>query len=431
MLNPKIYNILTLSFIALCSLYLFFEQIQLTNEYMGLRYFTINSMYILILVNSLFFVNLFIKIINKNLPSSYLIFIYVLFVIIWNMIFYRSTNLLSYELYMLWLILIILPLFTILVFNKFFVLIIQKIFFQINILKLIKLEYILSLFLFITLCIISLKMPMSFSFDDSYVRRLNGRELINGISAYLFAMSMNSISPFLAFYAFLKKKYFYFFISFIFVILCFGFVGSKAPIAYVILLSFLGFLFNKSDKINLFNFFLMLIFFIFFLSVIEYVIFDFSIIADIIVRRAFIVVAQNQTYFIDFIINNFGLENWIFGFKSDKLITFLIGELYYNNIDANVNTNAFLYEFISNGIVGYFFMILFLSFFFSLLNFLYIKYKSKEVIGVSIIYSLLLTEQAYTTAFITSGICILTILILMTMKKEINFIKRTKEINEE
>ncbi|MCG3661048.1 hypothetical protein [Aliarcobacter butzleri] len=274
-------------------------------------------------------------------------------------------------------------------------------------------------------------MPMSFSFDDSYVRRLNGRELINGISAYLFAMSMNSISPFLAFYAFLKKKYFYFFISFIFVILCFGFVGSKAPIAYVILLSFLGFLFNKSDKINLFNFFLMLIFFIFFLSVIEYVIFDFSIIADIIVRRAFIVVAQNQTYFIDFIINNFGLENWIFGFKSDKLITFLIGELYYNNIDANVNTNAFLYEFISNGIVGYFFMILFLSFFFSLLNFLYIKYKSKEVIGVSIIYSLLLTEQAYTTAFITSGICILTILILMTMKKEINFIKRTKEINEE
>lgn len=80
-------------------------------------------------------------------------------------------------------------------------------------------------------------------------------------------------------------------------------------------------------------------------------------------------------------------------------------------------TNAFLYEFISNGMVGYFFMILFLSFFFSLLNFLYIKYNSKEVIGISIIYSLLLTEQAYTTAFITSGIGFLAILVILTLRK--------------
>ncbi|WP_419965997.1 hypothetical protein [Aliarcobacter butzleri] len=260
-------------------------------------------------------------------------------------------------------------------------------------------------------------MSMSFSFNDSYVRRLDGRELITGVSAYLFAMSMNSIAPFLAFYAFLKKKYFYFLISFIFVILCFGFIGSKAPIGYVILLSYIGFLFSKSKKINIFNFFLVIIFFIFFLSIIEYFIFDFSTIADIIIRRAFIVVAQNQTYFIDFIINNFTFENWLFGYLNDKPITFLIGELYYNNINTNANTNAFLYEFISNGMVGYFFMILFLSFFFSLLNFLYIKYNSKEVIGISIIYSLLLTEQAYTTAFITSGIGFLAILVILTLRK--------------
>lgn len=418
MLNRMyIYNFLIASFIITSSLFLYFFQIQETNEYMGLKYFAIDPMYVLIVINSLVLIGLVIKLIKKNLPSNYLIYIYILLVIIWNILFYKSTNLISYELYFLWLILIILPLFCILLFNKFFMLIIEKVFFEINILKFLKIEYLLSLFLVITLILISLKMPLSFSFNDSYVRRLDGRELVTGFNAYLFAMSMNSIAPFLAFYAFLKKKYLYFFIAFIFVILCFGFIGSKAPIGYVILLSYIGFLFSRSEEINIFNFFLVVIFFIFFLSVIEYLIFDFSIIADIIVRRAFIVVSQNQTYFIDFIINNFTFENWLFGYENDKPITFLVGEIYYNNINTNANTNAFLYEFISNGMVGYFLMILFLSFFFSLLNFLYIKYNLKEVIGISIIYSLLLTEQAYTTAFITSGIGFLSILVILTLRK--------------
>ena len=430
MLNRMyIYNFLIVSFIITSTLFLYFFQIQETNEYMGLKYFAIEPMYVLIVINSLVLIGLVIKLIKNNLPSNYLIYIYILFVIIWNILFYKSTNLISYELYLVWFILILLPLFCILLFNKFFMLIIEKVFFEINILKFLKIEYLLSLFLFITLIFISLEMPLSFSFNDSYVRRLDGRELVTGFNAYLFAMSMNSIAPFLAFYAFLKKKYLYFFIAFIFVILCFGFIGSKAPIGYVLLLSFMGLVFNKNDKSSIFNIFLIIIFSICLLSLIEYFINDFSVIADIIIRRAFIVVAQNQTYFIDFIINNFTFENWLFGYVNDKPITFLIGEIYYNNINTNANTNAFLYEFVSKGILGYLFMILFLSFFFSLLNFLYLKYQLKEVMGISIIYSLLLTEQAYTTAFVSSGIGILTFLILLTYKKD-KIIKNIKENNE-
>ena len=342
MLTSKIYNLFIMIFIMTSSLFLYFFQIQETNEYMGLKYFAIEPMYLLIVINSLVLIGLFIKLIKNNLPSNYLIHIYILFVIIWNILFYKSTNLISYELYLVWFILILLPLFCILLFNKFFILFIEKVFFEINILKFLKIEYLLSLFLFITLIFISLKMPLSFSFNDSYVRRLDGRELISGVPAYLFAMSMNSIAPFLAFYAFLKKKYFYFFISFIFVILCFGFIGSKAPIGYVLLLSFIGFIFNKSDKTSIFNIFLKIIFFIFLLSLIEYFINDFSVIADIIIRRAFIVVAQNQTYFIDFIINNFTFENWLFGYEIDKPITFLIGQIYHDNINTNANTNFFI-----------------------------------------------------------------------------------------
>ncbi|WP_404320061.1 hypothetical protein [Malaciobacter canalis] len=424
MLNRMyIYNFLIASFIITSSLFLYFFQIQETNEYMGLKYFAIEPIYVLIVINSLVLIGLVIKLTKNNLPSNYLIHIYILFVIIWNILFYKSTSLVSYELYFVWFILILLSLFCILIFNKFFMLIIEKIFFQINILKHIKLEYLLSFFLFITLFVVSLKMPMSFSFNDSYVRRLDGRGLITGLSAYLFAMSMNGIAPFLAFFAILNKKYRYFLFSLVFVILCFGFIGTKAPIAYVLLLGFFGFLFNKYKRVNIFNIFLIIISFVFLLSLIEYFINSFSIIADIVIRRAFVVVAQNQTYFIDFIINNFTLNNWLFGYELDKPITFLIGELYYNNLNTNANTNAFLYEFISNGILGYLLMIFFLSFFFSLLNFLYSRYQIKEVIGVAIIYSLLLTEQSYTTAFVTSGIGLLTILILITIKKEVKILK--------
>lgn len=420
MYKNKSFSFILMLFIIIISLLLYFNQIQVSNEYMGLKKFILETIYFLILFNSLIVLFIVLHSIKYDYPSSILIYIFILFVLIWNIVFYKSTNMISYETYLLLLFLIVTPLISLIILNKPFNYLISRYFIRINVLKSIKLEYILSLILIITLIIISQKMPISFNFDESYIRRMKGREVITGINAYFFAMSMNGIAPFLAFFAILNKKYRYFLFSLVFVILCFGFIGTKAPVAYVLFLGFFGFLFNKYKRVNIFNIFLIIISFVFLLSLIEYFINSFSIIADIVIRRAFVVVAQNQTYFIDFIINNFTLNNWLFGYELDKPITFLIGELYYNNLNTNANTNAFLYEFISNGILGYLLMIFFLSFFFSLLNFLYSKYQIKEVIGVAIIYSLLLTEQSYTTAFVSSGIGLLIILILLNVQGSIN-----------
>ena len=139
----------------------------------------------------------------------------------------------------------------------------------------------------------------------------------------------------------------------------------------------------------------------------EYLIFDFSIIADLFTRRAIAVVTQNQSYFMDFFFQHNSISDFLFGTYQDKPITFIIGELYYDSQTANINTNAFLYALLKSGIYGYIVSIVIISLFFLLLDVFYEKYKIKEVLAIAIIYSLLLCEQAYTTAFISSGIALI------------------------
>ena len=48
---------------------------------------------------------------------------------------------------------------------------------------------------------------------------------------------------------------------------------------------------------------------------------------------------------------------------------------------------------------------------------LYIKYKMKEMLGVSILYSLIIIEQSYTVALITSGVLFIVIASLIDNNK--------------
>lgn len=407
------YIIIVLS-IIISSLFLYFFQIQESNDYLGLEVFSIDIFYISFFMNSLIILGLFIFILKNDLPNNILGQIFLVFVIIWNFIFYKVTNLIDINLYLLLNLITLLPILLIILLDFINKPIISFFYVKFNIQSYLKAEHIFVLFLIFVFFLIYLKLPLSFNFEEAYLRRFNAREYISGISAYFFEASMNSIVPFLSFYAFLKKKYKYFFIALVYAILCFGFIGTKAPIAYSLLLALVGFYFYKSNY-NILKLFLVIVLTVLLCSVLEYFINGYSIIADIIVRRAFVIVAQNQTYFVNFMVENFSLKDWIFGYSSNTPITFLIGEIYYNNGNINVNTNAFMYEIAKNGLLGYLFAIFFLSFFFSFLNYMYIKFKSKEIIGIAVIYSLLLTEQSYSTAFISSGVGFLTAIVLLTI----------------
>ncbi|WP_323594864.1 hypothetical protein [Aliarcobacter butzleri] len=253
---------------------------------------------------------------------------------------------------------------------------------------------------------------MDFDFESSYERRSLGYEMISGFKAYIFSMSMNGLAPYLAFLSIFKKKYLFFFISLLFTVMCFGFIGIKAPIFYTFLFGFLGFIIN-SKSFNVSYFMLKVIFLVLFIAIVEYFIFNFSWVADIIVRRAFIVVSQNQIYFIDYFLKSFDFYDWIFG--KGKHITYIIGDIYHIFPNTNANVNALLYEIGRNGIFGFMIMNIFLLFFFTILDYFYKKYNKKEILGVGILYIILLFEQSYSTAFVTSGIGLITILTILTI----------------
>ncbi|WP_141047371.1 oligosaccharide repeat unit polymerase [Aliarcobacter cryaerophilus] len=253
---------------------------------------------------------------------------------------------------------------------------------------------------------------MDFDYGSSYSRRSLGYEMISGFKAYMFSMSMNGIAPYLAFLSIFKKKYLFFFISLLFTLMCFGFIGTKAPIFYTFLFAFLGFIINTKN-FNVSYFMLKVISLVLFISIVEYFIFNFSWVADIIVRRAFIVVSQNQIYFIDYFFNYFDFYDWIFGKGKD--ITYTVGDIYHIFPNTNANVNALLYEIGRNGIFGFIIMNIFLLVFFTMLDYIYKKYNKKEILGVGILYVILLFEQSYSTAFVTSGIGLITILTILTI----------------
>jgi hypothetical protein len=377
-----------------------------------------NFRFFIFLIFNFILVNLLIN--HKNTISKNFINFYLLFVAMWFFIFFDLIGEIYLTHYLVLIVITLTPVFLFKLFVSKLILFYYKInltIYKFNFLSFVDLKIILSTILLLTIILIASKMPLDFNFITSYERRSLGNELITGFSAYLFSMSMNGIAPYLAFLSIIKKKYIYFCIALSFVICCFGFIGVKAPILYVFFFAFLGFFVNKKS-FNLSYFILIIIFLILLTALIEYFIFDFSWIADIIVRRAFVVVAQNQLYFVDYFFNYFNLNEWFVGMGSN--ITYIIGDFSYP-IETNANVNALLYEIGRNGIFGYIIMILFLLFFFSFLDYVYLKYNRKEFLAIGILYIILLLEQSYSTAFITSGVCLITILTFLTInKKEYN-----------
>jgi len=403
-------------------------QIQPTNEYMNMQPINIlqfKNISIFIILS--FLVSMLLP--KKNIkPSSMFIGIYLIFVVMWNISLSAVADKLDYietvfKIYILLFPIIFLYVIKYFIYNNF----LYKILFpyirtnRFNTILLILLLGISGILGYVVMG------GGSFDFHSSYVRRIAGRENFGTgtLYSYLFAMSLNGIAPVLAFIGVYRKTLSLVLISIFFSIFAFWLIGTKAPVFYVLLMCILGYLVSINREKNILSFFLLALLLITIFSLLEYFIFDFSVIADLFVRRAIAVVTQNQSYFIDFFFQNSSISDFLFGTQQNKPITFIIGELYYNNPDTNVNTNAFLYALLQKGIFGYLVAVITVSIFFLFLDVFYEKYKLKEILAISILYALLLCEQAYTTAFVSSGIAL--IFIIFTLFRNTNNIYFNKE----
>lgn len=263
-----------------------------------------------------------------------------------------------------------------------------------------------------------------FSLEETYVRRLEGRETFptGSVMAYASMMTANSLAPFLAFISAIAG-YRWLFAYAIAVGICFFFsIGLKAPVAYIAL----AYLFGIGLKHQRASMFHKAIFWLFCLTfalfVAEYLFADgYSLIAaETIYRRTFAVPADVLTHYFDLMFgSNASLWSPWSGVVPDtpEGVTYLVGNIYYASDAANVNTNAFVVALAGSGVLTYLVTLTLAASVFLVLNAFHAEMGDDLCMFIAFIYSILLTEQAAPTVLASSGVGILLLLVMVSEGK--------------
>ena len=318
---------------------------------------------------------------------------------------------------------ILLPSLFIIVFPLFVILIIQYLLPQFKwrgVVRSIIIERVLLGLLFAVIMFTYINATASAGFDiaASYERRFEGRELYTAgsVIAYALVMCMNGFAPYLAFRGAVNGRRLLALTAFGAVVFFYWLLGVKAPIIYVLLSYLLGLSAKKGWLPYFVKYFLIGIIGLYFLVLAEWWLFDdYSIIADYGFRRLFPVQAEVQGFYLDFLMGDTPANwNWFFGVLDQSFqATYYIGEKYMGNSIINVNTNAFLYAFVANGLLGYFFAVFFISIILVAFDRLYRSTRNPSYLLLGFIYGLLVIEQAFSTAMISSGVGLLFLLTLL------------------
>lgn len=262
--------------------------------------------------------------------------------------------------------------------------------------------------------------PTSAGFDiiTSYDRRLEGRELYTAGSliAYALAMCMNGFAPYLAFRGAINGRRLLALTAFGSVVFFYWLLGVKAPVMYVLMGYSIGLLARRNNLPYLIKYFILSIIGLYFLVFVEWSFFDnHSVIANFGFRRLFPVQAEVQGFYLDFLMGDTpSAWSWLIGIPDQSFqVTYYVGEKYFGNSSTNANTNAFLYAFAANGFLGYLFSILFVSTFLVGLDRLYRSTQNPNYLLIGFVYGVLVTEQSFSTAMVSSGVGLLFLLTLL------------------
>ncbi|KKN67460.1 hypothetical protein LCGC14_0461330 [marine sediment metagenome] len=252
-----------------------------------------------------------------------------------------------------------------------------------------------------------------FDMATSYIRRLEGRELYptGSVFAYLNSWVMNGFIPMLAFFAGLKFRILWLFIAFSCWLAFFYLIGVKAPLFILILSALVGFYYGKNNLNKALNLLLFAIYCAFLVFLLETYFFNYSFVADYIIRRAFTVPPFLVSAYFEFISNGAesGWSIWN-GFASDRPVSFVVGESFLGHEGLNANTNTFLYQLASGGILAYLFITFVVVSFLGVVDSIYSCRKNPLFIFIGFAFGILVVEQNATTVLVSSGMGIIFIL---------------------
>lgn len=260
-----------------------------------------------------------------------------------------------------------------------------------------------------------------FGIDFSYDRRLEGREIYAAGSwlAYGLSMAMNGLAPYLAFRAGLRSRLHLFGFAVAAVVFFYWLLGVKAPFLYVIASVAMGVVVRKGKLPSVSRYFLLAVLGLGVVVVVEWMLFDgYSLVADYFFRRLFIVQAEVQGYYLQFLFDEKAIPwSWLYGsFDRDFAATYYIGEHYFGNVETNANTNTFFDRLAAKGFIGYIGAVVLVPLILVIFDRLYRSSHNPSYIFLGFLYGLLVVEQAYTVALVSSGVAFLFLLTSLETK---------------
>jgi hypothetical protein len=287
------------------------------------------------------------------------------------------------------------------------------------------LEWILLLALLLVVIGAAIRPPESagFGLDVSYDRRLEGRDLYGAGSwlAYGLSMAMNGLAPYLAFRAGLKPRILLFVVALAASFFFYWLLGVKAPIVFVVAAGLMGLFVRGGNLNNISRYFLFALLGLGLAVVAEWIFFEgYSLIADYFFRRVFAVQAEIQGYYLKFLLNEKAVP-WssLYGsFNRGFSATYYIGEHFMGSDESNANTNAFFHQFAARGLIGYIYALIWVPLILVVFDRLHRSSRNPSYLFLGFLYGLLVIEQAYTVALVSSGVAVLFVLISLESQYE-------------
>ena len=410
--KKKLFGVAIVTIIHLMALIVYEIQLVVTNAYVGFLPHQFGLLYLLRILVGIVAISFVIPE-DYVIPSDYLSFIYSVFVLA-PFVFFGDENQ-GFVVFLSGVLLMSVPL----------VFIRKMAYIRIDIVKIGLYSerwmiMILGFIVVLSLAAMYVNAPIAsgFSLNDSYTRRMEGRDIFLARSpiAYAISATANGIGPFMAFVAGYKRRRLMFLVVLLIPFVLYYVLGLKAPVAYVCLSFVYGILVFRRQLGKLPTYIFLIILFMFAVFIVEQLLFGYSMSGEYVFRRFFVVNGRNMQKYMEMIFGSYGWSV-LQGVRFEKGAAYYVGKLFYTE-DSNVNTNALLFSFASGGVVLYAFIVFLVGIYYALIDCYYRKYKDPFFLFLGLFYALLITEQAATTALATSGYALLFLALVMKSGKK-------------
>jgi hypothetical protein len=355
---------------------------------------------------------------NIRRPSDMFLFFYILISVLWGTVLWQGTGLIEARQQPLFFSVTFLPALVFVVARRLPIRQVKDFITPIVLASPAWLPFILAAILTVSALAAAISVGGgSLEWEQMYVRRLAGRVAFDGhvFSAYAMNMGTNGVLPLLGFVAGYRRSPVLIGIACVFILLMFYLLGLKSPAVNFTVLFGIGFCFRQAWlRNNLVPVTLTAIILVYISALGVFILNENTILADYLVRRISMVQPQVQSYYFDYWLNRETLNPII---SSSNIqfsdITFEIGYLYFENPESNANTNAFLYALARGGIAAYVAAIFGVAFILIAIDAMAAKSRSPEFFAVAGLFAILLSEQAWTTVLMTSGIVLVLALVML------------------